>query len=357
MPVKKITISEFIALSKQHHVVDVRSPGEFTHAHFPGAYSLPLFTDEERKVVGTAYKQQGKQKAIKIGLEYFGSKMNQMIEAAEAICNEQQISTKTILVHCWRGGMRSAGVAWLLDLYGFDVYTLIGGYKSFRNWTLQQMENPYQFNVLGGYTGSAKTEMLHCIRAAQHAVIDLEGIAHHKGSAFGAIGQSPQPSQEMFENILALQLYQQTQHNLQQVVWVEDESQRIGNLNIPHSLWKTIRNSPLYFMDIPFEHRLKFIFQQYGHLEIQSLIDSTKRIEKRLGPNETKITIQYLKENNIDAAFSLLLQYYDKMYLAALQKRDNVQSKMKRFVFNEVEPDQNAAALITQLKDNNGTIN
>src|SRR5688572_23632446 len=114
MGIKRIAIEEFLELSKQYPVLDVRSPGEYIHAHIPGAYSLPLFTDEQRKIVGTTYKQESREKAIKIGLKYFGKKMVEMVEEVEKIVDSWQltVNTKTILVHCWRGGMRSAGVAW-----------------------------------------------------------------------------------------------------------------------------------------------------------------------------------------------------------------------------------------------------
>src|ERR1035437_2355393 len=137
MAIEKLTIEAFLQLSKQHPVLDVRSPGEYCHAHIPGAYNLPLFSDEERKVVGTEYKQQGREQAIKTGLDYFGTKMSKIVEEAETIIKKHNAPIQipnTVLVHCWRGGMRSAGIAWLLDLYGFKVYTLTGGYKSFRNW-------------------------------------------------------------------------------------------------------------------------------------------------------------------------------------------------------------------------------
>ena len=172
MGIEKIKIERFLFLSKKHPVFDVRSPLEFLHAHIPGAYSLPLFDDEQRKVVGTAYKQHGRQQAIKIGLDYFGATMRKTIEEVEKILsNNLQFSTvpmaspgsnstfnpSCVLLHCWRGGMRSAALAWLLDLYGYKVYTLAGGYKAFRNWVLQQFNNPYEFKVLGGYTGSGKS--------------------------------------------------------------------------------------------------------------------------------------------------------------------------------------------------------
>lgn len=135
MAITKLTIAPFLAAAQDHLVLDVRSPGEYQHAHIPGAQLLALFTDEERKIVGTAYKQQSRQKAIKIGLQFFGPKMVGMIEQVEQWCaaRNKEAERPTVLVHCWRGGMRSAGVAWLLDLYGFNVITLVGGYKTYRH--------------------------------------------------------------------------------------------------------------------------------------------------------------------------------------------------------------------------------
>src|SRR5919206_1681800 len=145
MAVIRIDIETFLSLAALHPVIDVRSEGEYTHAHIPGAVSMPLFNDEERKIVGTTYKQESKQKAIKIGLGIVGEKMVDMVETVEALFKKEDDTTapKTVIVHCWRGGMRSGSVAWLLDLYGFKVYTVVGGYKAFRAWVLQQMEKDY----------------------------------------------------------------------------------------------------------------------------------------------------------------------------------------------------------------------
>ena len=182
-------------------IIDVRSPDEYAHAHIPNAFSLPLFTNEERAEIGTTYKQQSREAAIKLGLPFFGNKMQNMIEQVEgwAASYEKTNGNKpTILVHCWRGGMRSAAVSWLLDLYGFKTEQLSGGYKAYRNWVLAQFEKNYSMKVLGGYTGSGKTEILLQLQKSKIPVIDLEGLAHHKGSAFGALGQHEQTSQEQF---------------------------------------------------------------------------------------------------------------------------------------------------------------
>lgn len=347
MAIEKTGIEHFLELAKLYPVLDVRSPAEFAHAHIPGAQSLALFTDEERKVVGTAYKQQSRETAIKIGLDYFGPKMRGMVEMAETICARQTdgnaAAKKTVLVHCWRGGMRSAGLAWLLDLYGFKVYTLVGGYKKFRHWVLDSFKLPWQFNIAGGYTGSGKTALLYQLEERGAAMVDLEAVASHKGSAFGNLGMPPQPSQEMFENLLAMQL---RQHGLQQTIWLEDESQRIGDVNIPGALWQTIRQSPLYFIDIPFEERLQCITGWYGRQDKEKMLNAIIRIKKRLGPLETKTAVNFLIEDNLTESFRVLLNYYDKLYKKSLQLRPPSDATQHFISCSRVDAAANAEKLL-----------
>ena len=297
-------------------IIDVRSPAEYEHAHIPGALNLPLFDNDERAMIGTTYKKQSREAAIKAGLPLFGNKMLPMIETVEswmaAAQKENHLTKPTLYVHCWRGGMRSAAVAWLLDLYGYKVIQLTGGYKAYRNWVLEQFTIAYPLKVLGGYTGSGKTEILHALQEKNYSVIDLEGLAHHKGSAFGAIGQLAQPSQEMFENILAKKLWEVNKNK--KPIWIEDESQRIGTVLIPTPLFHLMRNSTCYFMTIPFEQRLLFILEGYGKFDAQSLIEATERIQKRLGGLETKNAVEHIMQGELKEAFSILLKYYDKWY-------------------------------------------
>jgi tRNA 2-selenouridine synthase len=337
MPAEKIHIEQFLELAKQHSVIDVRSPGEYNHAHIPGALSMPLFTDKERAAVGTAYKQESREKAIKIGLDFFGPKMKKMVEEVESLISSRKPKTddpeprmtNSILVYCWRGGMRSGAVSWLLDLYGFKVYTLVGGYKKFRNYVLDNFKKEYSFKILGGYTGSGKTETLKQLKRNGETVIDLEEIAKHKGSTFGNIGLPKQPTQEMFENLLALELIQSVASNQQREtnsIWLEDESQRIGLVNIPNDIWKLMRNSVIYFLDIPFEERLNHINEEYGQLDTQKMIDAIVRIKERLGGLEAKNAINHLESNNTIESFRILLKYYDKWYLKGLHNREKINS-------------------------------
>ena len=328
-------------------IIDVRSPGEYAHAHIPNAFSLPLFNDEERAAIGTTYKQESREAAIKLGLPFFGTKMQNMIEQVEGwAANYEKTNGKKpiILIHCWRGGMRSAAVAWLLDLYGLKTEQLTGGYKAYRNWVLAQFEKDYSMKVLGGFTGSGKTEILLQLQKSKLPVIDLEGLANHKGSAFGALGQNEQASQEQFENNLAKTLLNiSSQHPY---FWIEDESQRIGTNMLPITFFKNMRNSICYFIDIPFDARLQFIAQAYGKFAVADLIAATLRIQKRLGGLETKTAVNLLVENNIEGAFSILLKYYDKVYLKNLEAAAIPKFKTEKIVASEVHSIHNAGLLM-----------
>ncbi len=351
MAIEQIDIEAFLELLDQHPVFDVRSPAEFSHAHIPGAIPLPLFTDDQRKIIGTAYKEQGRQIAVKIGLDFFSGRMKLISDELEELCKTWQKTyaredrdrhKQTVLLHCWRGGMRSGAVAWLLNLFGHKVYTLRGGYKSFRTWVLSQFEKEYKINILGGYTGSGKTCLLWEMKRKGNHIIDLEKLANHKGSAFGSLGEEKQPGQEMFENLLAIELHKTTRKQnaetndvhytktTQIEIWLEDESRHIGTVGIPNAFWNQMRESPLFFIDIPFEERLKQIISIYGLFERDKLANSIIRIQKRLGGLETKNAINFLRENNFEACFSILLRYYDKLYKKSLSNRENIDTILNK---------------------------
>lgn len=338
---QRLPVEEFLSKSKGKTIIDVRSPKEFLNAHIPGAISLPLFSDEERAEVGTAYKQKGREEAMLIGLKHYGTNMQRIISGIKENGNP-----KELYVHCWRGGMRSGVVSWMLDLFGYKVFTLEKGYKSFRHFVLAQYEKKYLLQILGGRTGSAKTLVLKELQKKNQQVIDLEGIAHHKGSAFGDLGEVSPPSQEMFENILALELLN---CDLSKSIWLEDESQRIGWVNIPNNIWAQMREAKVFYLDVGFEERLKYIVENYGVFDIEKLKDATKRISQKLGGLNTKLTLQFLDEKNFTEAFRILLHYYDKFYDRATEKREI--SSVKRIGCEEISPEKNTEKLLTRIKN------
>lgn len=349
MGVEKISITTFIDLYQHYPTIDVRSEQEYEHAHIPGAESLPLFSNEERKIVGTIYKQQSREAAIKKGLEFFGPKMKDIIVIVEKLLKEKNLDSKILVIHCWRGGMRSAAIAWLLDLYGFKIYTIIGGYQAYRNWVLNQFKIDWKFNILGGYTGSGKTIILQEFEKLKVPYIDLEGLAGHKGSAFGRIGLPPQQSCEMFENTLAIELQKISSLFPNKNIWLEDESQRIGAVSIPHELWLTIRQQNVFFIKIPFEQRLEYIVESYGQLANQELQEAVMRIQKKLGGLETKLSIEFLQKGHIKEAFRILLHYYDKLYQKALDQRENLKEKLYLIESNIVDSNNNAQLIIKSI--------
>jgi tRNA 2-selenouridine synthase len=311
---RPITIEELLALHETIPVADVRTPAEFTHGHIPGAVNLPLFSNDERVKVGTTYKQQGREAAILLGFDLTGTKWSGFIQQALQIAPH-----KTIALHCWRGGMRSAAMAWALDLYGFEVLTIRGGYKSFRHWALRQCQRNYPLSVIGGMTGSGKTRVLTRLHASGEQTIDLEDLARHQGSTYGSLNHLIQPTQEQFENNLAIQL---ARMDPGRPVWIEDESQNIGKCLIPKSLWTQLRNATLFDLQVPEEDRVAALLAEYGDLDKDFLIGSTERIGRRLGPEQTKAAVAAIREGRMADFIRQVLIYYDKTYQKSIDSRD-----------------------------------
>ena len=333
-----IDISNFLQQSSHtNSIIDVRTPNEFEQGHIPGAVNIPLFSNEERVIVGTLYKQQGKQPAILKGLEFVGPKMTDIINKAQA-CTQNN----TLFVHCWRGGMRSASVAWLLELYGIKTFTLKGGYKYFRRYVLDSFAKEYNLLILGGKTGSAKTLVLEKLMSLNEQVVNLEKLAAHKGSAFGALGENKQPSQEQFENELATALQNITN---EKPLWLEDESRLIGNKVIPAALWEQMRAAKTICMNIPFEDRVNYLTVEYGKFAKEELKVSIEKIIKRLGHQQAKNALVALDENDLKTTCRICLSYYDKSYQHGMDKREK--TSIKQIDFNSLDIDQIASQLLT----------
>jgi tRNA 2-selenouridine synthase len=312
--IHSITIKDLMTLKDPIPLADVRTPAEFEHGHIPGAFNLPLFSDEERVSIGTTYKHAGKEAAILLGFDLTGPKWSRFIRQAL-----EKAPEKKIAVHCWRGGMRSGAMAWALDLFGFEVYRVEGGYKQYRRWVLDQFEATYALVVLGGMTGSGKTRILHELRAIGQQVIDLEELAQHRGSSFGSMNKLVQPTQEQFENNLASEL---NKRDKQRNIWVEDESSSIGKRTIPRAFWDQMVASFMIDIKVSTAQRIDALVLEYGSLDRDFLIECTERIRKRLGLDQAKNAIIAIKENRIADFIRLVLVYYDKTYRTSLAHRD-----------------------------------
>ncbi len=322
-----IDINEFIRLSEQHPVVDVRTPAEFEQGHIPSAINLPIFSNEERAIVGTIYKKEGREPAILKGLEIVGPKLHEYVKEGIKINK-----TEIFLVHCWRGGMRSSSMAWFLETYGFKCYTLKGGYKQYRNLVLASFDKQKEVVVLGGKTGTGKTLILHELKKQGEQIIDLEGLAHHKGSSFGSLGEAPQPTQEQFENDLYSQF---SKVDPLKRCWIENESRKIGKVVLPLGLWEQMAAATVASIGLPDELRLEYLLKEYGSFSKEELIDAVLRIEKRLGGQHVKRAIEALEQGDIKTAFEVCLVYYDKTYRFGEENRPK--EKMIHFPFEKMD--------------------
>lgn len=309
---QKTSPEKFLEMSEKFPVIDVRTPAEYSHAHIPGAVNIPLFTDEERARIGTLYKHEGKTVAVQNGLKAVGPKLYQFTKAA------MKLGSDKLLVHCWRGGMRSASMAWLFETVDLECFLLEGGYKAYRNHILDGFAKKQKIILLGGMTGSGKTEILAMLRDKGEQVIDLEGLASHKGSAFGSMGQNPQPTTEQFENDL---FREWMALDPDRPVWLEDESRNIGKVFIPQQLWDSMRQSPLVRIDTDIETRVRRLVRDYTCFDTETITASVRKIEKRLGREKCREAEQACIEGDMEKAVRICLAYYDKLYTSQLENR------------------------------------
>ncbi|MEB3184875.1 MAG: tRNA 2-selenouridine(34) synthase MnmH [Cyanobacteriota bacterium] len=298
-------------------LVDVRSPAEFAKGHIPGALNLPLFCDAERAAVGTAYKQVGRQQAVALGLGLVGPRLESL---ADGLCRALagREADARLRLHCWRGGLRSSSVAWLAGVLNLPVLVLEGGYKHYRHWVLQRFEHPWPLRVLAGRTGSGKTDLLLAMAELGEAVVDLEGLAHHRGSSFGGLGMPPQPSSEHYENRLAQSLWQQRQAP---AIWLEAESAQVGRCRIPAGLWRQMQQAPAVEINRPLQERVERLVAVYGHQGQEGLRQATERIARRLGPQRTRAALEAIAAHDWATACRQMLDYYDRCYDHELQQR------------------------------------
>eukprot|EP01010_Urceolus_cornutus_P003467 NODE_488_length_1615_cov_227.596424_g371_i0.p1 GENE.NODE_488_length_1615_cov_227.596424_g371_i0~~NODE_488_length_1615_cov_227.596424_g371_i0.p1 ORF type:complete len:488 (+),score=112.35 NODE_488_length_1615_cov_227.596424_g371_i0:75-1538(+) len=302
-------------------VIDVRSPCEFGKGHIPGATNVPLFTDEQRAQVGTHFKRAGREPAIRLGVKLITPVWRELLSTALGVADECGGGSPKFFVYCFRGGMRSGSCAFLLQEAGLECYTLAGGYKGFRQWALQSFTIPRQVCVIGGRTGTGKTDVLLSLRRRGCQVLDLEGEAKHLGSAFGHLqhGYGNQPTTEQFENQCAVQW---RQFDSDKLVFMEDEGRHCGTCTLPLELFEQKQNAErLVEITLPIEDRVQRLVQTYGTASVEQLVNCAHRIKKNMGPQRTAEFIEAVENKNLAAGAEIALAYYDKLYDKFLQSK------------------------------------
>lgn len=331
-------VEEFIQKGRAGVLIDVRTPAEFELGHIDGAFNLPLFSNEERAEVGTIYKQVGKNEAIERGLEFVGPRMADMVRRAKELSGGRKL-----FVYCWRGGMRSGSVAWLLTTAGLKACRLEGGYKAYRasfDSIVAKFEG--KIKIVGGPTGGGKSEVLHHMQRLGEQVLDLEGLANHKGSVFGGLGLGKQPTTETFINRIhnMLRTFDPTR-----TLWCEGESKAIGSVFIPESFNNLMLQSHYIYMDVPKEYRVARLVRDYGNFSTEELSIAFDKISKRLGPQNAKQAKEAVCAGDMATAVDIALSYYDKSYRESIfSGRDN--NNITEIIFSNDDPFENAKKII-----------
>lgn len=331
-------LDQVFASNHKLRLIDVRSPSEYAKGHIIGAYNIPLLDDEGRAEIGTLFKKDSPSSAFMRGLDLVGPRMSHFVAAANEYLGDEKG-----VVYCWRGGKRSNSMSWLFNMSGMTTKTIPGGYKAYRTRVQNMLaKHPVRLLVLGGKTGAGKTLLLHKMRDKGEQIIDLEGLANHKGSAFGWIGEEAQPAVEQFENLLAQDIY-----NLdpEKVVWIENESRMIGRIPIFQKFWDRLKSSPLVNIEIPTGSRVKHLSRIYNAKNVDDLREAFTKIQKRLGGLNIQKAMEALDNNDLEKAAEIALLYYDKSYTKLLEK--NEADPIYRLNFDHGDFDKIADELIT----------
>ena len=309
---------------KQYALLDLRSEGEFAKGAIPHAKNFPLLDNDERAAVGTLYKKEGKGPATRMGLELFADKAEQFLESCTSYFN----GFDRVVIYCWRGGMRSRLVGMWLEAAGIPVMILEGGYKSFRTFVLHSLDELAQreFIVLNGLTGSGKTQLIKDMIMEGNSAIGFEGIANHRGSAFGGFAQAkPSPTQQGFENQLA-DIYLDLKQTNKILVELENN---IGPVCLSKALRNALCASPMVYLDRDFDDRVIFLAQEYAEnwneTEEKKFLLQAEQVKRFLSAEDFNKICECIRQRNFKAVITILLKNrYDKAY-GKSQKRHQKQ--------------------------------
>lgn len=301
-------------------LVDVRTPSEFAETTIPGAINVPIFDDDERVLVGTLYKQRSKGVARRRGIELVAPKIPQMLKQIE---EARDPDGPPAVVFCWRGGLRSLAITSFMNLAGIPARQLKGGHKAFRRMVSRYFEEQdwSRVLVLRGLTGVGKTQMLQQLSSEGYPVVDLEGLANHRGSAFGALGLEPQPGQKKFEALLWSRLDQLRDADY---LLTEGESLHIGRLVVPKRFHLAMQEEVSLWLDASLDYRVQVILEDYPALD--DLSDAFRppilALKERLGKNAVNEMLELLERKDWERLVrELMIRYYDPLYLHTLPER------------------------------------
>ncbi|HCC06976.1 MAG TPA: tRNA 2-selenouridine(34) synthase MnmH [Clostridiales bacterium] len=304
-------------------LIDVRSEKEYLDDHAINSINMPILTDKERHEVGYTYKNDSKEEAVRKGIGYATYKIIDYYDEIDRLCSEG----KKVVFYCFRGGMRSNSIANTMDTLNKKVYILKGGYKEYRKYVMdfiQEIPNKYKFIMLHGLTGVGKTHLLEKLKEAGEEIIDLEYLARNKGSVFGKIGYDKPTTQKLFESELVYELSKLKGNN----VYIESESRRIGNVNIPDKLFETMKIGRHFLIETSLENRIKIILDDYipkDSAKLEQFNDSLKvilnNLKKLLSTEKVNILSEYINTYNYKKFVEeLLVDYYDPLYKNSIKK-------------------------------------
>lgn len=308
-----ISLEEFLKLRDTLPVVDVRSPLEFAQGHIREAINIPLLNNEERVAVGTDYKQKGQAEAIRTGFRLVGPRLEEIVNQAEKIAGGREL-----LVHCWRGGMRSNNFCQFVNMARIKSRALTGGYKVYRQHALEIFRKPMPLLLITGLTGSGKSDVLRALRLHGEQILDLEKLASHKGSAFGGLLMPAQPTTEQFQNDLFEEILKL---NLSRRIWVEDESIAIGKIFLPPDFWETMCQSKMVQMNVSKEVRIQRLVNEYGTANRVEFLEIMGKVTKKLGGQHYNAAKEKLLLGDMSSTIDILLTYYDKAYHNSIERR------------------------------------